>query len=172
MNAAQFVAGVLCSGEIFGLKVGDHIASVAAAMGDKYIDDLSGKWGHKTLRRDYGLLEVTFNEPDWSCTWITLELHRTASRPELIEETSERFGVAFSQYLPWAEVRHELQDAGTLDELIEVEPQDGYKSFALGGGKTILRVVSDPGAERGALPGDNDIWALETRQLGYRGRTA
>lgn len=147
---------------IWGVSTGADLADVTAALGTEYIDDSYGRQGSRILRRDYGLFEATFvGEPKWICKSITVEVHRAAPHPELVEEVLERHRLNFPRYTTWEEVKHELLNLVDAVEIVEIEPQAGYKSFSVDGGKTKIYIVSNSEYGRGDLPGDGDVWKIE-----------
>lgn len=93
MKGAECLADMLVSGRAFGIAPGTEIPEVTAVLGGDYVEERYGRGGQRLLRRDYGLVEVTFNnEPDWACVWLSVKVHRLASHGELIAEALERYG--------------------------------------------------------------------------------
>jgi hypothetical protein len=165
VRGADCLAQILASGEAFGLAPGSNISDVTATLGSDYVEQRYGRGDQRLLRRDYGLLEVTFvNEPDWRCAWLTVELQRLASHEELIVEAHEKHGVSFSRYTSWSEVRSALDALPQVIQLKEVERQAGFQSFSVNDGSAVIRIVDSRDSAREEFPGDGDVWGLEIRQ--------
>ncbi|MFJ2777929.1 hypothetical protein [Kitasatospora sp. NPDC087315] len=162
MIGAEFIAETLSSGTVFGLGVGARLRDVESAIHLDHVDDVQGRRGKRLMRRDYGLLEVTFGgEPDWECRWISVEVHRFSTSPDLIGEARELMGVEFSQYTAWSDVQCEfnrLADGALIQSPIV---QHGYKVFRSRGLGLTVQVVDDRECIRGDFPGFGDVWSIE-----------
>ncbi|CAM5426938.1 MULTISPECIES: hypothetical protein [Streptomyces] len=74
MSALDFCAEVLIEGRIRGAGLGDSMAVWDRCMGYEYTDGLS----RGRLRRDYGLVEIIFEQYDtgWHATGIEIQAYR------------------------------------------------------------------------------------------------
>jgi hypothetical protein len=163
MKGAECLADMLVSGRAFGIAPGAGIPEVTAVLGGDYVEERYGRAGQRLLRRDYGLVEVTFNnEPDWACVWLSVEVHRLASHEEMIVEALERYGVSFSKYTSWNEVKSAI-DALTVGRYEEIEQQNGFRSFRVNEGRAVIRIVDNGQLDREDLPGHGDVWGIEIR---------
>lgn len=154
MNGSDFIAQIACSAQVLGISGGVGLAEVTAKLGAGDVEEVHGRRkGRRLLRRDCGLFEVTFDgEPEWLSVWITMEVHRAASRPELRKEAIDRFGLQLARYTPWEQVKDRMSREVDLSRLEECEFQPGYRSYSVNEGKSIIRVVSDNSAVRGDFP--------------------
>ncbi|WP_329611697.1 hypothetical protein [Kitasatospora herbaricolor] len=155
------MAQILSSGKIFGIGIGAQLHDFEQAIGFDHVDDVQGRQGRRLMRRDYGLLEVTFDgEPGWKCRWISVEVHRFSRSIGLIEEVRELTGVDFSQYTPWADVQREFE---RLVPCVSIQPpiiQGGHQEFHLRDLGVTVQVVHDRKYMRGDFPGFGDIWSI------------
>ncbi|MFF4960966.1 hypothetical protein ACFY2Z_28670 [Streptomyces sp. NPDC001222] len=74
MPDLDFYAHVATRGDVLGARVGMTPAQWEEKLGADYLDDTS----HGRMRRDYGLVELSFdeNEGSWSCFGISVQVHR------------------------------------------------------------------------------------------------
>src|SRR5688572_804058 len=128
MKGAECLANMLVSSQAFGIAPGTEIPDITVVLGEDYVEERYGRAGQRLMRRDYGLVEVTFsNEPDWACVWLSVEVHRLASHDELNAEAREKYGVSFSQYTSWNEVKSALNSL-SVSRCEEIEWQNGFRS--------------------------------------------
>ncbi|MFD8480396.1 hypothetical protein [Kitasatospora sp. NPDC059673] len=106
MNGTAFLASVIATGRLHGIGIGSPIADVGRAFRSAWIDDVVE--AGVSLRRDYGLVELYFNGPEWTVVGGSVELHRLATVAGLAEEWRKAEGIEFSEYLPWSEVETAL----------------------------------------------------------------
>jgi hypothetical protein len=164
VTGAECLADILYTGKVFEVAPGTSISEVTRNLGEDFIEQQYGRRGKRLLRRDHGLVEVTFTgEPSWACAWLAVEIQRLAFHDELIAEVFDRHGVSFSRYTGWSEVESALAVPPGGVRYEEVEPQDGFRAFRVNGGPAVIRVVDDRDSQRGDLPGDGDVWGIEIR---------
>ncbi|MEV5969854.1 hypothetical protein [Streptomyces sp. NPDC051921] len=74
MSDLEFHARVAAHGDVLGVGIGARPEEWEARLGADYVDDRSGA----LLRRDHGLVELTFQEErgSWSCLGFTVQVHR------------------------------------------------------------------------------------------------
>lgn len=155
----EFLAEVVASDSILGLRNGASVSSIDQMMGDSPFDeeiDRKGAW----MRRDYGLLQVNFN-PDEVEGWVSfgtkLSIHRLdwgVSIPipisELVAEIPTR--VYFDEFLAVFETRGDLinrVDMNFRDEMY-------FKSSS---GTGIVTTTKEDRGER--VP--DYVWAIDLR---------
>ncbi|MBT3159137.1 hypothetical protein KQH42_02260 [Streptomyces sp. CHA1] len=70
----DFYAHVATRGEVLGAGIGAQPAQWEAALGTDYLDIEEAD----LLRRDYGLVELSFQKDDdaWPCRGVSLQVHR------------------------------------------------------------------------------------------------
>lgn len=74
MPDLDFHAHVAARGDALGAGTGSEPAEWEAALGPDYLDDRS----EDLLRRDYGLVELSFQKSDdtWPCFGVSIQVHR------------------------------------------------------------------------------------------------
>ncbi|MFE6460382.1 hypothetical protein [Streptomyces cinereoruber] len=74
MSDLDFYAHVATRGDVLGAGISAPPAAWEVALGSDCLDDAS----HGLMRRDYGLVELSFEEHDgvWSCFGISVQVHR------------------------------------------------------------------------------------------------
>src|SRR5689334_3838159 len=109
MNGPEFIARVIETGSLFSFSVGVKLTEAEKAITLDHIEEIQGRRGARTLRRDYGLFEVTFgDESGWTCRSIILEIHRLASTPDLANKVGNLTGINLAPYTEWMDVENEL----------------------------------------------------------------
>lgn len=75
MTGFDFYVDVIAHGNVLGVGL-DSSVSDWGFMGDDYIDDIR----KNLMRRDYGLIELSFEKKDeeWFCFAISIQVHRLA----------------------------------------------------------------------------------------------
>ena len=77
MNNVGYVGlavGMVVDRGVLGFGLGESLEQAERVFGGQYIDDIHSR--RKFLRRDYGLLELTFTGVSWVCTTLCLQAHR------------------------------------------------------------------------------------------------
>lgn len=75
MPDLDFYTHFVTRGEVLGAGIGSEPAQWEAKLGSDYLDDRS----ERLMRRDYGLLELSFQEEEsgvWACFGIAVQVHR------------------------------------------------------------------------------------------------
>ncbi|GAA2231562.1 hypothetical protein [Streptomyces indiaensis] len=74
MSELDFYAHVATRGDVLGVGVGAQPADWETALGSDFLDVADGG----LLRRDYGLVELSFQEEDgtWPCYGVGVQVHR------------------------------------------------------------------------------------------------
>ncbi|MBX9359802.1 hypothetical protein ACF09Y_34885 [Streptomyces massasporeus] len=74
MSDLDFYARVATRGHVLGLGIGTQPAAWEAKLGTDFLDAEDGS----LLRRDYGLVELSFQEEAgaWSCFGVSVQVHR------------------------------------------------------------------------------------------------
>ncbi|WP_331721337.1 hypothetical protein [Streptomyces sp. NBC_00212] len=162
MNGPEFIARAVETGSLFDFSIGAKLAEAEKKIALEYFDELQGRRGARTLRRDYGLFEAAFSdESDWTCRSITLEIHRLASMPDLAARVRGLTGINLAPYTKWTDV------AEALHGLVGCLPFDsptvtrGYRTYRSRNTGVSVTVIDDASSERGTYPGNGDIWGLD-----------
>jgi hypothetical protein len=168
MTGEEFIARAIATGSLFGSGVGSSLEELDPFVPLSYVDDITGRRGSRTLRRDYGLFEVACTgDPDWSCQGFSLEVHRLLHLPDLRNEVRDRLGISFEPVTKWTDVQraYECIPGGGALEVLDESP--GYRLFRERLTGVTVHVVHDPRAVRGDFPGHNDVWSLEIISPAY-----
>ncbi|MFJ5926628.1 hypothetical protein ACIQF6_28895 [Kitasatospora sp. NPDC092948] len=157
MNGAAFIASVIATGRLHGIGIGSPIADVDRAFRSRWIDDVDEP--NLSLRRDYGLVELYFNGPEWVVVGGSVELHRLATVDGLAEEWQKSEGVEFSEYLAWSEVETALAHLPDAPALTVDHRQSGYVEYRAQDLRVSALVV-DSHEERDDWPGHGDVFSV------------
>ncbi|WP_432147511.1 hypothetical protein [Streptomyces sp. bgisy029] len=161
MTSSEYLSSVILTGSIFGFSVGSALAEIEVDIPLRYIEEVTDDGAESLLRRDYGFFEVTCaGGPDWRCRWISIEIHRLASSPEVIAAAVEALGVEFAPYIPWSEV-HEDYLRNEIAPALDLKSPEGYRVFRNTSTGVSVHVVDDLNEGRGELPGNGDIWSMD-----------
>ncbi|RII20730.1 hypothetical protein DSC45_02700 [Streptomyces sp. YIM 130001] len=118
MSDLDFYAHVATRCDVLGVGVGAGPDAWEAAVGRDYFDDR----GAGLLRRDYGLLEVSFSDEEGTpCFGISVQVHRLLHGlpvPSSLEGESGTYG-AFAPRVRFVELRDTILALGR-----SVEPED------------------------------------------------
>ncbi|MFF7736500.1 hypothetical protein [Streptomyces sp. NPDC007984] len=94
MSDLDFYAHVATRGDVLGVGIGAQPAAWDTALGSDCLDTEDGG----LLRRDYGLVELSFQEEDgaWPCFGVSVQVHRLrwdteSSVPPALRETYGAF---------------------------------------------------------------------------------
>ncbi|MEW2615561.1 hypothetical protein AB0937_36420 [Streptomyces sp. NPDC047880] len=74
MSGLDFYAHVATRGDVLGVGIGAQPAEWETALGSDFLDAEDGG----LLRRDYGLVELSFQEEEgaWPCFGVSVQVHR------------------------------------------------------------------------------------------------
>jgi hypothetical protein len=76
MGYMDLAVGMVIYSSVLGVRLGAAPDQAEQVLGSEYVDDIHSR--RKFLRRDYGLLELTFTGVSWVCTALCLQAHRLA----------------------------------------------------------------------------------------------
>ncbi|MEV7611469.1 hypothetical protein [Streptomyces sp. NPDC089799] len=163
MTGAEFIAKLLADGSPLGLRAGDgpEAAERAVPVGFLDVEEVPGA----SLRRDHGLLELSFSgggeTAGWTLSSGVLELHRLPLDPGPGTEWREATGVDFAPYTAWSEVEAALAAVpGHPEPVLELIHQGGYLEYRNPASGVSVLVVDDPDEERDEWPGNGDVWSV------------
>ncbi|MBM7173017.1 hypothetical protein JQK87_32415 [Streptomyces sp. G44] len=120
----DFYATVATRGEILGRGIGSGPAAWEAALGPDHLDDP----GEGTLRRDHGLVELTFSTAhapgarSCSCQGISVQVHRLAHGAPTASLVPAALVREYGEFAP--RVRFEELRSAILSLGCTVEPED------------------------------------------------
>ncbi len=163
MSDLDFYAQAAVHGDVLGVGVRSGPEAWQAALGPGYIDDL----GKGLLRRDYGLVELSFARTDgiMSCFGIAVQVHRLIHGLEAPEALVRVYG-EFAPRARFDELCSVIRSLGC-----EVEPEDlsgdvhryrvpesGARIFVVEDPDPFCDTDHDPDDPAGRRAGD--VWAV------------
>ncbi|MEV4341257.1 hypothetical protein [Streptomyces sp. NPDC049590] len=158
LSGLDFYAQVAARGEVLGVGIGSGPDDWRAALGADCLDDP----GHGLLRRDYGLVEVSFSADGGplSCFGISVQAHRLILGRGVPPALAEAYG-AFTPRARFADVRARILALGCTLEPDDLSdhvhryrvPESGVRVF----------VIDDPDPYG---DGDHDVHDPELHQRG------
>lgn len=139
MSDLDFYAHVATRGDVLGTGVGSRPDAWSASLGQDCIDDP----GKGLLRRDYGLVELSFSGvgESLSCFGIGVQVHRMLHGRSVPASLTEVYG-EFASRARFAELREAIQALG-----FAVEPDDtsgDVHRYRVAGSGVRVFVVDDP----------------------------
>jgi hypothetical protein len=149
------------TGRLSGVGPGDDLASFDSHLDLQYVEESRGKGASRTVRRDYGLFEAAF-EParGMRCSSMLVEVHRLAAEDGLPPECRNLEGVELPQFVAWSELRVVFDRARAAPAGLPGVREGDFVRYLLRQQQTVVHVLDDPSARRGALPGHGDVWSI------------
>ncbi|MEV8093246.1 hypothetical protein [Kitasatospora sp. NPDC085879] len=113
------------------------------------------------MRRDYGLVEAIFGDPEnWSCRALIIEVHRLAGNPGLSLHRADQ-NPRIEKYVRWSNVLRELGGRGLADRVVLVSRDSTYAEYVVDGMNAAAHVVADESWQRDEdFPGFGDLWSV------------
>ncbi|MFH8282591.1 hypothetical protein [Streptomyces antibioticus] len=165
MSDLDFYAHVATRGDVLGLGIGTQPAQWETGLGTDYLDTEDGG----LLRRDYGLVELSFQEENgfWPCFGVSVQVHRlrwdtVAGVPAALRGAYGEFA-ASTRWVDLADaiarsgcsVEAEPGEAGTTGDIHRYRvPESGVRIFVRG----------DEGAQGAA----GEVWSLSVSPAWWR----
>ncbi|MBB5867527.1 hypothetical protein F4553_000906 [Allocatelliglobosispora scoriae] len=164
----SFFADVAATGLILGIGRGSTMQEVEDSLGGDYLDD----HGDGFIRRDYGLLEITFLDRNgWSCGFIIVEVHRLAGDRSLVPPAIEaRYGPLPAR-LTAGPYFTALTKRGFGPERVADDSASDYLRYVIPATECVIDVVDDPQDVVG-WPGFGEVWSLSLNPLSKSGMNA
>ncbi|MFC8276592.1 hypothetical protein ACFUJR_29475 [Streptomyces sp. NPDC057271] len=163
MSDLDFYAHFATRGDVLGLGVGAQPAEWAERLGADYVDDVDGA----LMRRDYGLVELSFQEAEgsWPCFGISVQVHRLRWDAESAVPTALRSSYgAFASPVRFEDLTAAIDDLGC-----SVEPDDDatatdFRRYRVpeSGARLIVRMDVDAQGLTG------DLWSLSVSPAWWR----
>ncbi|MFD7459359.1 MULTISPECIES: hypothetical protein [unclassified Streptomyces] len=176
MSDLDFYAHVAAHRDVLGAGLGSSPAAWEAAVGADFLDVP----GRGFLRRDYGLVEVTFmptGDRAMACTGFGVQIHRLIhDRSATIVPTrlSHRYG-AFRPRVGYEELRAVLLSMGRTVRRVEAQDRTGHVhrySVAESGARVYVIADADPYGSGDHDPDDpdehqvGDVWSMHMTPSG------
>ncbi|WP_199551744.1 hypothetical protein [Streptomyces sp. N35] len=165
MSDLDFYADVATRGDVLGVGRGSSPEMWEAALGPDFLDDP----GRGMLRRDYGLVELSFSSVEgvMSCFGIGVQVHRMLHGLRAPTAVVRAYG-EFAPRVPFGELRTRIRSLGC-----EVEPEDvtgdvhryrvpesGARIFVVEDPDPYGHAEGDHDADAPALHRVGDVWAV------------
>ncbi|MFJ1756591.1 hypothetical protein [Kitasatospora sp. NPDC088134] len=167
MDGAEFIASAITTGKLHGVGIGSSLAEVENVFRAGYVDDPDAE-ENLSLRRDYGLVEFSFNDGlAWTVVGASIEIHRLAVVEDLAAEWQEAQGVDFPEYLTWNEIAAEISRIPGHPELTPRTDQTGYIEYRSPTTRVSALVVDgdeERDEERDDWPGRGDVFSIALGQ--------
>jgi hypothetical protein len=157
-TGSAFLAAVLVSGRVFGIRPGASLQETDAAL------PVARRGRQRTaggLRHDHDLLELHYaaGASGWTLTGVRLLLHRLPARPEAADEW-RRAGVDFAEFTRWDEVSAQVRRrAGSAPPALERAEQGEFTLYRVPATGASAVVVAGATA-RDQWPGRGDVWSV------------
>ena len=129
MDYADLAVGMVVDRRVLGFRLGDPLELSEQEFGSEYVDDVHRR--RRFLRRDYGLLELTFTGAVWMCTTLCFQVHRLDGERAVSIPGALRseFGHP-PRYVQFEEFRRRLADNGF--SVTDLGCDDGICRYAVG----------------------------------------
>ncbi|MEE1941121.1 hypothetical protein V1L54_17215 [Streptomyces sp. TRM 70361] len=148
MTDIDLYVDLIKNGEVLGVGLGSSPEEWESRLGDDYLDDQrKGQW-----RRDYGLIEVSFQkrEKKWECFGFSAQVHRL--RPEksgIVPGALERAYGRFELSPLFAELADRLDREGLHIEELGSPSMGGFVRHRARSSSFRAEVISSRGEEDG-----------------------
>ncbi|WFB11129.1 hypothetical protein LRS74_31890 [Streptomyces sp. LX-29] len=158
MSDLDFYAHVATRCDVLGAGIGSGLAAWEAMVGSDYVDDA----GDGLVRRDYGLVELSFSDADGplSCFGIGVQVHRLVHGPCVPAPLEREYG-EFAPRARFEELRSVILSLGCT-----VEPDDlsgDIHRYRVPESDARILVIADPDPHG---DGDHDVDDPEIHQAG------
>ncbi|MFF4569273.1 hypothetical protein [Streptomyces sp. NPDC001410] len=155
MSELEFYVKAALQGEILGARLGTSPEIWEENLGSDFLDDAR----KSLMRRDYGLIEVTFakSRGSWESVAASLQIHRLAHRLDgMIPPPVTVAHGTFSAHVRIGEFRRELEmQGGTLREVTDSSRPNfvHYQEPSIGSSVYVVNLAHTPLEE-------GDIWSI------------
>ncbi|WP_433452948.1 hypothetical protein ACQPXS_32740 [Streptomyces sp. CA-142005] len=156
MSELEFYAKAALRGEVLGVELGAGPEAWEERVGSDFLDDVK----KSLMRRDYGLVEVTFakTEGSWVSVAVSLQIHRLSyGLNEMVPPPIEFAHGAFSTHVRIHEFRRELEmQGGTLCEIADASRPNfvHYQEPNIGSSVYVVDQLAHTSLKAG------DIWSI------------
>ncbi|MFD4588408.1 hypothetical protein [Streptomyces sp. NPDC058434] len=161
MPDLDFYAHVAARGDVLGAGTGSEPAEWEAALGTDYLDDRS----EDLLRRDYGLVELSFQKSDdtWPCFGVSIQVHRLLPGAAAVPRPLRDAYGEFARRVRFDELRDVITGLGHTVEPDDAPPVTDMHRYRVSGSGARIVVVADPDPYG---YGDPDPHDPDERQVG------
>ncbi|MFE9693708.1 hypothetical protein [Micromonospora sp. NPDC005806] len=158
-----FFVDVVAGGAVAGIGSGDDLGTVAARLGENYVDDRDGN----ALRRDYGLVEFYWDwstaADRWTLTGFQVEVYRLAYGRDVPARLGERY--QFASRVSFERLRMGVEGLGlSFEEITTDADLPDYRRFwcAETGISVVVLAMASP--DEPHEPGD--VWSIQPEWRG------
>lgn len=170
MPDLDFHAHVAARGDALGAGTGSEPAEWEAALGPDYLDDRS----EDLLRRDYGLVELSFQKSDdtWPCFGVSIQVHRLLPGAAAVPRPLRDAYGEFARRVRFDELRDMITGLGHTVEPDDAPPVTDMHRYrvsvpAPGSSSSRIPTRTDP-ATRTRTTRTNARWATSGRSASPR----
>ncbi|MFF8394890.1 hypothetical protein [Streptomyces sp. NPDC016172] len=127
MSDLDFYAHVAARGDVLGVGIGAQLAEWETELGADCLDTEDGS----LLRRDYGLVELSFQEDGgaWSCFGVSVQVHRLRWDTESSVPAALRG--AYGEFAPSTRFESLASAIAGLGCSVEAEPDEDGRAGAI-----------------------------------------
>ncbi|MFI6369762.1 hypothetical protein [Streptomyces sp. NPDC050546] len=165
MSDLDFYAHVATRGDVLGVGIGAQPAEWETKLGADFLDTEDGD----LLRRDYGLVELSFQEEGsaWPCFGVSVQVHRLRSDTESSVPAALRG--AYGEFAPSTRFEDLAAAIVGLGSSVEPEPDDGgttgdFHRYRVRESGVRIFVRADEGAQGQA----GVVWSLSVSPSWWR----
>lgn len=157
-SGINFLADVVQAGSVMNVRPGASVDAVEAMAGSYgFVEDIDKR--HKSMRRDYGLVEFGFDRnpgEDWRCSTAMIQVHRLRFGTLIPNLISERYS-GFPEQIHFEDLRTILSLRGIAVEPVEVK-FSGYLYYKVDSSDSQI-IVSEDGIDENLDAGS--VWAID-----------
>jgi hypothetical protein len=159
MALSEVLVQVASSGAFYGCRPGMSLAEISEILPPHFVDEVTGR-KTKTLRRDYGLVEFSFEgAPNWRCSGAILQIHRLAHEEMLHAARDVWRDIEFYGRTSWLEV---VEAERRIGQVVFEGPfrQHGVQCYRSIPSPAEILVLDDPAYGADDAIKSNDVWSL------------
>ncbi|WP_406446409.1 hypothetical protein OHB14_45190 [Streptomyces sp. NBC_01613] len=143
MSDIDFYVTAATRNEVLGVPLGTPPETWEEALGDDFLDDVQ----KSRMRRDYGLVEISFTKRNgvWESVSVSLQIHRLAHGLEgMVPPPLTRAYGMFSERVEFDHFCTELQARGGALEEVADASIGGFCHFRESAAQSSVYVVKEP----------------------------
>ncbi|MEU9624159.1 hypothetical protein [Streptomyces sp. NPDC048155] len=157
MSATELIASFIASGRLYGVGIGSTLMELQQAINCDFVDVVDE--GGDSMRRDYGFIEFYLNSgQSWSVSGGAIELHRLATRSDMVDRWRTAMRDEFPQYITWDELFGEFSKLPNPPALQHIDQGD-FQEYRASATKVSVLVNNDH-EERDEWLGHGDVWSV------------
>ncbi|MFF4603517.1 hypothetical protein ACFY12_12305 [Streptomyces sp. NPDC001339] len=179
MPDLDFYAHVATRGDVLGAGIGSLPADWEAKLGPAYVDNTS----QGLIGRDYGLVELSFQEDEetgtWPCFGISLQIHRLLGGGIAVPPSIEEAHGTFAHRVKFDELSAVISSQGySIEPDDDPSGTDDIRRYRVSesGARIFVIAEVDPYGLRDVDPDDpteeqvGDVWAISVSPAWWSAR--